>query len=84
MIPTLDYILIIFFIFLLALLLYLFTEISPAESGAFGIILMFMYVQIFNTLPIIPLSPLLALLFSAFVFSLSGAVVVGTIRKLSG
>lgn len=83
MTPTIDFILIIVFIFLLALILYIFTEINPVESGVFGIIFMVMYVQKFNTLPAIPLSPLLALLFGAFIFSLSGAVVVGGIRKIS-
>lgn len=81
MTATIDFILIIVFILLLALILYLFTEISPIESGAFGIIIMFVYVQIFNTLPIIPLSPLLALLFGALIFLLSGATAVGIIRK---
>ena len=84
MIPTLDYILIILFIFLIALVLYLLTEISSIETSAFGTIFMFLYVQKFPTLTTIPLSPLLALLFSALIFSLSGAVVVGVIRKLSG
>lgn len=82
MTPTIDFILIIVFIFLLALLLYLFTEISPIESGTFGVIFMFIYVQKFNTLPVIPLSPLLALLFGALIFSLSGATVVGIIRRI--
>lgn len=80
---TFDFILVIFFIFLLALLLYLFTEISPIESGTFGVIIMFMYVQKFGLLPVIPISPLLALLFGALIFSLSGATVVGIIRRVS-
>lgn len=81
MIPTLDFIFTIFFILFISLLLYLLTEISIIESGTFGIIFMSMYVQEFQALTMIPLSPILTLLFSAFVFSLSGAITVGIIRK---
>lgn len=82
MTPTIDFILIVFLIFLVALFLYLFTEINPIESGTFGILFMFLYVQNFSNLPMIPLSPLLALLFGALMFSLSGATVVGIIRRI--
>ena len=83
MIPTLDFILIILFILLISIFIYLLTEINIIESGAFGVIFMFLYIQKFPTLAMIPLSPILALLFSALVFSLSGAVVVGVIRKIA-
>lgn len=82
MIPMLDIILIVFFIFLISMLIYFLTEIGIVESWVFGVIFMFLYVQKFQTLAILPLSPLLTLLISALAFSLSGAVVVGIIRKI--
>lgn len=80
--PTIDFILIIIFIFLVSFILYLFAEINSIESSIFGILFMFLYVQNFHTLTMIPLSPILALLFSAFVLSLSGALFVWVIKRI--
>lgn len=78
--PTIDFILIVFFMFLVAAVLFFLTEIRIIETYFLDIIFMLLYVQKFNTLTILPASPLLTLLFSAIVFSLAGATVVGAIR----